>query len=317
MKKRRGPHTTVSDDQLIRRRASLVTAFEGYWGEIGWELQKCKKETDLINALAPLSEISFIPEFTSIVLQESSGRSSAAELRKVRAELMRVQESCDNMVEKRSRAEELVGRLTTALAQYPDKTRSIEVKQFIGRIEARAWQQQLYELMQQKEEVLGRLREHEGKFARQEIFLFCNRKRYAMTPLHLANASAGLPHIGWRQSMLRILKLQIAMPEGTDYEIFKAIRFMTKDVKRSSKHSLVAEFYEAIPKLPNRYRAARDELLCESHLLKIALQHALREQPLGRALPFEISKQYFRQKRSRTPYDRMLVEESKPEPFRR
>jgi hypothetical protein len=170
--------------------------------------------------------------------------------------------------------------------------------------------------MQQKEEVLGRLREHEGKFARQEIFLFCESKRYAMTPVHLANASAGLPYIGWRQSTLRTHKLQTVTAEGLHYEIFKALRFMTNNAKKRSKNALVVEFYDAIPKLPNRYCAARDELTREWHFLEIALQHAYREKPLGRALPFEISKQYFRQMRSRTQYDRILAEESKLEPFR-
>jgi len=109
----------------MRQRASLVTAFEGFWGEIGWELQKCRKEGDLINALTPLSEISFIQEFTSIVLHKSSGHASSAQLPKVRAELMRVQKSCDDAVERRGRAEEHVGRLTTGLAQHPDKTRQL------------------------------------------------------------------------------------------------------------------------------------------------------------------------------------------------
>jgi hypothetical protein len=83
----------------------------------------------------------------------------------------------------------------------------------------------------------ARVRALEGSFARHEFFRFLKSRRYALTPLSLANA-AGFPYMGWHHSMWRNAKVTSVVADGITYEIFKAIRYVAASAsKRQRRHS--------------------------------------------------------------------------------
>src|SRR6266849_9578134 len=91
--KRRGRRTQLSDAQLHNRRDQFVQILEGSWGEIGWELPRCKKADDLALILRPLAESrSWIAEVVEIFCRPSSEKFSAPILRNVRSERRRLAE---------------------------------------------------------------------------------------------------------------------------------------------------------------------------------------------------------------------------------
>lgn len=102
---RRGRHTELSDPQLHNRRDQLVGIFEGAWGEIGWELHKCKKAGELIRIFHPLAQ-GYIETIISVFCRQSTGPASAATQRKVRAELYSIVEPLRTTDELRREAQE-------------------------------------------------------------------------------------------------------------------------------------------------------------------------------------------------------------------
>lgn len=81
--KRPGPVSELSDPQLHNRREQLVQVFEGYWGEIGRELQDCARPKDLIQILAPLEE-TYVGSLVAVFRRASSESGSTAEVHKIR-----------------------------------------------------------------------------------------------------------------------------------------------------------------------------------------------------------------------------------------
>src|SRR5258708_4885385 len=70
-RKKRGPRSELTDPQLHNRRDQLVQAFEGLWGEIGWNLRTCKKADDLVCILRPLAEL-YTRDIVAVFFRPSS-----------------------------------------------------------------------------------------------------------------------------------------------------------------------------------------------------------------------------------------------------
>src|SRR5262249_32793227 len=132
-----------------------------------------------------------------------------------------------------------------------------------------------------------------------------------LNPLNLANAVAGLPFMAWRHSVLRCAKEESLGANGTQYVVFKAIRYLVSTVKRSSIQEFVNHFQAGVPQLPSRYKLARADLAEKWLFLERALREAYRMKVHPRALPFEITKRYFRQMRVLTHADTVLAERAK------
>lgn len=298
----------LTEGKLLARRERFVEVFEGLWGEIGWNLHKCKTEADVIRALHPLNGIAFIRELASVFFAESRAQVSPAAVRKVRAELHVVQKNWLPAEDFKQRALEDLHRVDDVLAWAPSKERrALKREQKKRRKDALRRIQEWQELSRLEKLLKVQLRGLEAGFARLEILRFCKSRRYEMNPLNLANAVAGLPDMGWRQSMRRCSKKRA---DALDYQIFKAIRFIAINAKKNSAEVFVAEFRENVPRLPSRYRAARDELAKQWLFLERALKLAFRSKPHPSAFPFEISKHYFKQIRSRSQVDRILAQQA-------
>ena len=272
---------------------------------------KSRKEVDLIRALRPLDEVAFIRGTVAVFFRESAGRVSAAIVREVRTRLRKVQLDCRNAEEAKQKALEQLRRIDVLLAQSPNNIRRvIKREQKSRRKEASISKQKWRDLSRQQKELEDRLKGLDAGFARQQILRFCKSKRYELAPLNLANAVAGLPYMGWRQSMRRSIKQPSLIANGLEYEVFKAIRFIASNAKRNSENIFVAEFRESVSRLPSRYRSSREELAKQWLFLERAIRRAFRSKPHPKAFTFEIAKHYFRQIRSRSQVDRILAQQA-------
>jgi hypothetical protein len=309
--KRRGPHTELTDDQLFGRREQLVQVFEGLWGEIGWKLQKCKTPADLVRILSPLNE-TFIREMVSVFFHESSEPVSAATARKVRAKWRAGLTPCREAEASKHQVREELKRVDAVLTNSPrNKQRMIKREQKRCRKEASRTTQKWRWLSKTTTALEVQLRGLESGLARQEILRFCKSGRYELTPLNLANAVAGLPYMGWRQSMRRTSNQPSMVANGLDYNVFKAIRFIVTNANKQSENNLVAEYRHSIPLLPSRYRGPRVELADKWFFVERAIRRAFRSSPHPKALPFEITKHYFKQFRSQSHVELILAKQAK------
>jgi hypothetical protein len=317
----RGRHSELSDPELHHRREQLVQIFEGSWSEIGWELQRCKKADDLIRIFAPVAVPgSWFRDAMTIFCRPSQEPASGATRRKVRAEWLALGKPMSAAEESNRRAEEQLQQVDRALTQAHGSSRRI-VKRARKKRRKEAWKaaQQYRDVHNRDRRLATRLRNLEASFARQELLRFLKSKRYTLTPLNLAGAAAGLPYMGWRQSMRRTARAPCAIATGRMYLIFKAVRYLTKNVHTKTENGLVITFEDSIPSLPSRYQLAKNELAEKWFYLERALRQAYRAKPSPRALPFEITKRYFKQLASQSQVDMVLAEQgritlSKPHP---
>jgi hypothetical protein len=311
--KRRGPHTALSDAQLHNRRDQLVQIFEGEWGEIGLELPRCKKADDVARIFGPLAESpSWIAGVVELFCRPSSEPASNTDLRKVRFERHKLAEPTRIADELRRRAAEQLERVNWAFAQAAGRSRRI-VRRARRQTRKQLWKttQRWRSLTERERHLEQRLRSLEASFARQELVRFVRSKRYEVMPVALANAGAGLPYIGWRQSMRRCARTQSVVADGRSIQIFKAIRYLAAGANKRSKIAFVRSFHENIPLLPSRYRLARAELAEKWLYLERAIRQAYQPKLQLRALPFEITKRYFKQLSSQSQVDMVLAERAR------
>jgi hypothetical protein len=156
----------------------------------------------------------------------------------------------------------------------------------------------------------ARQRSLEGSFARQELFRFIKSKRYELTPLHFANAIAGLPHMGWRQSMRRNAHSRCLIVNGSSYQVFKAVRYLVESLNKKTEKNLVKSFRESIRLLPSRYRLPQQEFAKNWLYLERAIHQSFRTKPPRKALPCEITKCYFQQLQTQSYLDTVLAEQA-------
>jgi len=219
--RRRGRQTLMSDAELLARREDFVKAFEGCWGEIGWELKKSKKADDILRALRPLEDVEFIRRPISLFLRESEGRVSATLVRKLRTELQRIRKLCLAAELLKQRAMEQLQQVNFLLNQArPSEWRLIKRAQKTRGNEASRTFKEWWQLRERQTLLETQLLDLEARFARQEVLSFRKSERYELTPLHLANAVCGLPFMGWRRSMQRSAKEPSAAANGIDYQLF-------------------------------------------------------------------------------------------------
>jgi hypothetical protein len=317
----RGRHSELSDPHLHHRRDQLVQIFEGSWSEIGWELQRCKKADDLIRIFTPVAVPGTWFRDAMIVFWRPSGEpASGATLRKVRAEWRALAEPIYAADESNRRATEQLRQVDGALTQAHGSSRRL-VKRARKKRRKEAWKaaQQYRTLYNSERRLEKRLKDLEPSFARQELIRFLKSKRYSLRPLNLANATAGLPYMGWRQSMRRTAKAPYVIATGRMYQIFKAIRYLTSTANKKTENGLVITFEDSIPSLPSRYQLPKAELAEKWFYLERAIRKAYWTKMHPKALQFEITKQYFKQLQSQSQVDTVLAEQarltlSKPHP---
>ena len=300
--KRRGRHTAISDAQLHNRREELVQIFEGEWGKVGWELPRCKKASDVIRIFRPLAESpSWIANVVELFCRTSSEPVSDTAMRKIRSERRKLAEPTQIADESWRRAAEQLQRVNLALTQATGRSRRI-VKGERRKARKLFWKaKQKWRSMTELEKRLEqRLRSLEASFTRQELIRFIKSDRYEVTPVTLANATAGLPYMGWRQSMRRCARAQSAAADGRSIQIFKAIRYLAAGASKRNKIAFVRSFHEDISLLPSRYGLARAELAEKWLFLERAIRQSYRTKTRRKAIPFEITNLYFKQLTSRS-----------------
>jgi hypothetical protein len=310
--KRRGRPTPISDAQLHNRRDQFVQILEGCWGEIGWQLPRCKKADDLALILRPLAESrSWIAEVVEIFCRSSSETLSAPILRRLRSELRRLVEPLVASEESLRFVKDRLHKLDAALTQAHGRSRRIVKRaRKQGRKEISKILVEHQKLADSEKCLKARLKSLEGSFARQELFRFIKSKRYELVPLHFANAAAGLPQMGWRQSMRRNRHSPCSIVNGRSYQVFKAIRYLIESLNTKTEKNLVKNFRRSIRVLPSRYRLPQQEFAKNWFYLERAIHQSLRTKSLRKVLPFEITRRYFQQLQTQSYLDTVLAEQA-------
>ena len=148
----------------------------------------------------------------------------------------------------------------------------------------------------------------EAYFSRVEFVDFCQSDRYRLTPLSIANAIAGLPYMGWRQSVKRSQPHKPLGANGAAMQIFNTIRRIVESCPRKSEMVQHARQWLEHPVYVSQKSYGVTELRRDWYYLRSAIKKVLEADTRTRELPYAIAKEYDDRKAQASNVDRLLEE---------
>ncbi len=320
---------TITDDRLAGDRDRLAWLLSVAWGEIGWQLANATTPEELRLALEPLREHPseyLIARFK----KETSASATAKEIREIRKALGKVIRSASEADKKHAQCANAFREAETAIRmsglesvdaenkeespmpvpQAPhlddEQRNSLRAELKRRHVEFEAAKKALDELCRAEQTSQNELAHKEAAFAQTEVLDFITMKKYARHPLGLANAMAGLPDMGWRQSYARCSKLSCTGWPHFEFRVFETIRAIWNRRDTYPQLSTVELFRNEIEKLPRtvettvpewppraKMRKARMEnplrcRLADFFYLRLAIEESLKSNVHPRRMPFLI-----------------------------
>lgn len=290
-KVRRGAPFCIGQGQLLGSRDHLVWLLESSWGEVGWELGRIRTAADVRRALASWQQVEDSNYSMKCLLRPSEIRTTAKRLNAMRrertklndlaAEAFKRKEVCRESLERVqrvSRPELSASELLIIENELTERARVLEEAE-----------QEMAAIENLRLTLEARLQDGEAYFARHELTDFCTSKRYEITPLSTANAIAGLPYIGWRQSMKRCKPEKCPIADGLYYQVFKLVCRIVRATERRQQVLIRVETW---------LRSKTQETWTVLHLrenwyyLRRAIEAALKGRVPPKQLPFVIVSEY-------------------------
>lgn len=198
-------------------------------------LKQCLTETK-INLSQKKSEILK----TELLLEkvESSDRNS------FEAQLASLRNECSGQKDSIGQMEQRLRRMTPAHREPVSRV----LKQ--RRDVLTAAQKMVSESDAEVKAIEARLSDEQAHYCQQQLLAFIRGKRYECAPRRLANAIAGLPEIGCRQSALRCSALRYQKEPGQAYKAFLLADKVWRKRKGSSASHYLDLFRKAVCNLP-------------------------------------------------------------------
>ena len=269
----------ISDLGLSGRRNSLFEALGRHWGELGWELKTARSPREVgvvLSSLASLYPFLFDLPFLKKIDVTSA---NAKDLRKVRRRSFSIDEALRAARNDLSKQEKLVAEAQKALAQAQAGERQEAIDVVAAELTTRTaklkkLKSELRKMKGESESLRAKLKNLEACYAETEVFKLIQSGNYRLTPKTFSNAMAGLPYIGWRQSLKRCAKIPLRLKPDGLYCVFDAVRYILNRVPYPiAKNDPLELFKKGISTLPKRdnYEFAQEYLLKNWIHLKKAL----------------------------------------------
>jgi hypothetical protein len=239
--RRKRGRPTIPDNVLLGYRNSWVNFLEEAWPEIVCNLLGIRNGPD-----STVEDIQTIFEPVQSKDNCNHGKAfvrgtpeyvKAGELRKNRTRnsnlFLIIQNTQSQFVE----ALRSCMQCEEALKQSTQQEHAIiqtECRQRLGRLF-----QALHALIEAKQESMKLVE----TVLRQETYYYCSqllhflrgKKKYAIEPLTLANALAGLPEMGWRESLIRCYKMPRSFPESLTFRVWKVVSIIWRRIPNEIK----------------------------------------------------------------------------------
>src|SRR5579859_714345 len=316
-KKRAGRPVAIDDSRLFGAREHLVWLFEQTWHEVGERLRWIKKPEDVLKAIHVWDDPdkNWNQHYIAKALLRSPStpatpkwitekRRQLGELNEALQDGYRVREKCRNALETAQRA---------STPDLSEGEKAIVQDQVSRRNQKLAQAEADYAALGKRErEIREDLLDGEAYIARMECVRFCRANRYRLTPLNIANALAGVPYIGWRQSANRCGKLAAQNANGQAIQIFMAIeRTVRSSVRRAN---LIKEAEKWLRAQRGKKKNLGVSALQEKWFyLRWAIKTVIEADPRvqTRELPFAIAREYWKRVSRPSNIDRLFEEEER------
>jgi len=305
----RGRRSEVGDGSLWGDRDHFVWLLETGWPDLGGRLSTVKSPSDVLALLQIWKERSQ-NYGVRILLRPQSKPATAISLNAMRRrirELNVARLKASDYVQKCRESLEVAQRASNG--QLSEREKVVVEEETKRRAEKLSQAEKEYEaLNQQHAEMQQALQDGEAYFARAEFVGFCRSHRYRITPVNTANALAGLPFMGWRQSAKRCKARAPSGANGGSMQIFGAIRLIVQSSTRKSELIKHAERWLRHPLGISPKSFGVTELRKDWFYLRWSIKTVLEAGARTSDLPYAIAKEYWNRKTNASNVDRLLEE---------
>ncbi len=310
-KPHRGRPIAIDDGRLWNMRDELVFLFENNWADVGGKLRSIKRPADVIETLAVWkNNDQYVVKY---LLRPSSTSASPKWLTVTRRKLGNLNRALYCANDARERCRQSLETAQRALsADLSEGEKAIVQDQISRRAEKFAAADAEYVAATDRQKKMqDLLLDGEAFFARAEFVRFCKSNRYRLKPLNIANALAGLPYIGWRQSAKRCKKQPCPGVNGGSMQIFETIRRIVQSGTRRSE--LLRHAEQWLRAWGNTKSYGPSELQKKWYYLRWSIKTVLDSTPRvpTRDLPYAITREYWKRIAQPSNVDRLFEEEER------
>lgn len=331
-----GRRQRIDSPTLRSIRDSLVELLGNTWTEVGWNLQTIGSPADVPSALKVWEHEERPHLMPKILLRRAESEETLwpsqcnAFGQKLDAMFRQTNQVGDLLTEAAERQHRssaaldqgnlAVSRALLDLKNHPQETPERVAAQERGRLitEEHAKRKRTFELakdayswlIQYRQDLEQALHDGYAYFARAELVRFRDSHRCRMNPWNVASAIAGLPSIGYRQSLKRCARFDRNEREnrkktaGLRYEIFLTIRRIIRSLPPGIGLVRHAEAWLQ-GRRPTESRAV-EELQKYWYHLELSLEKLQAANIDLEEQPFIICSEYFRRVARRSPVDELL-----------
>jgi hypothetical protein len=317
MEKPKRGRPTIGDNHLLGARNEWASLLEESWAEIGWRLSQIRKHAtstieDVRKAFQPVKEKPHNPGLAQAFYRERVEAATAAEVQRNRKRVGKLQAEVHHGGAKLNDIQQSIWAAEQALKIAPAEDKNV-VQDEIARRRQVFLQLQIdiNRLTIERDALDKKLLDQETYVCASELLDFLHSGRRAVNPRNIANALAGLPMMGWRQSHLRCSRMP-PQDERLHYRVLRVILKLWKRRRGESKESLIEFFKTQLPKLPKKLGYTRDFLLEYFHDLRLAIEESSGTKHEDGEAPYVMASIFMRNTgRQKNSFEQMLADQEK------
>ena len=317
MEKPKRGRPTIPDNFLLGARNQWASLLEESWPEIGWPLLQIRERPtstidDVRKAFQPVKEKPHNSGLANAFYRETVETATPAEVHKNRKRVGELQAEVHHAGARLSDIERSIRDVEQALNFAPVEDRNAIQEEITQRQRALLQLQgEINRLTIERDALDKKSLTQEAYVYASELLDFLHSGRRAVNPKNVANAVAGLPMMGWRQSHLRCSRMPLDQPR-LHYKVLEVILKMWKRHRGESKESLIEFFKARLPKVPKKLGYTRDFLLGNWRDLRLALAECLSREHEGGETPYVLTSIFMRNTgKQKDPFEGMLAEQEK------
>jgi hypothetical protein len=307
---------TVPNNFLLGSRNNWLSMFEENWAEIGFSLLEIRRrERSAIEDVRKAFD-SFkgtdTGAFSKVFLQGTPQEVTGKE--------MRANRSFNSTFHRN--IERMRSQQTDLMRSYVEVEHALEEPGYQHNEILQTQEKQIKGRLLQLKEDLRRAENELPQFDQQkrdqEAYWYCSqlldflhgKRRNAVKPLNLANALAGLPEMGWRESDARCSKMHRSSPcVGLSYRIVELVSRMWRRRPRDSQDPPIEFFRAQIRKLPKKDDGISGVVCRAWRDFRLAIEECWKESESEEFMPYAITSTFLRNHaRSKTSAERILAE---------
>ncbi len=317
MEKPKRGRPTIPDNFLLGARNQWASLLEESWPEIGWLLLQIRERPtstidDVREAFRPVKEKPHNSGLATAFYRETVESATPAEVHKNRKRVGELQAEVHHGGTKLNDIQRSIRDVEEALKIAPVEDRNTFQEEMTRRQQALLQlQSEISRLTIERDTLDKKSLAQEAYVYASELLDFLLSGRRAVNAKNVANALAGLPMMGWRQSHLRCSRMPLNEPR-LHYQVLAVILKLWKRRRGESKESLTEFFKTQLPKLPKKFGYTRDFLLESWRDLRLAIEECLSRQHEDGEAPYALTSVFMRNTRNqKSTLERMQAEQEK------